>query len=142
MLGRLLKRRKSSSNIFPFSKIRHNVKNYISFCDYMPKYIGTRITLLSEWEFDLWFVSNCVLITADKTRKFLNKWLYLCASQSHISSKALKIHVCTWNTVVLSCWPYSSTIRCKNQAMGGTSFFFSIWSCMPQMYSIHLENNR
>ena len=34
-----------------------------------------------------------------------------------------------------------STILCKSQAMGGTSFF-STWSCFPQIYSKHLENNQ
>ena len=35
----------------------------------------------------------------------------------------------------------SSSILCKNQAIGGTSFF-SIQSFLHKIYSVHLENNR
>ena len=34
------------------------------------------------------------------------------------------------------------TILCENQEMSGTSFFFKIWSFLPQIYSIHIVNNR
>ena len=34
-----------------------------------------------------------------------------------------------------------STMLCKNQAMGSTSFS-SIWSFMPQIHAKHLDNNQ
>ena len=61
----------------------------------------------------------------------------LCHSMMYImssvnSNESLYLNFLSWTGTL-------STIRCKNWAIGGTSFFLS-WTFLPQIYSMHLDN--